>query len=72
MFCGEKGISRAQVPLPFWQYMLHDQREEIFSSNGSGLIALGFGVHISECDHAVFDFPGSGFLVNVGSGHYHG
>jgi len=40
----------------FWQNMEHQQVEKIFAGDPSGLILSGFGMEISESDHAVFAF----------------
>ena len=37
-----------------WQHMEHKQTEEMFSGEGPGSVLAGFGMEISEGDHAVF------------------
>jgi hypothetical protein len=39
-----------------WQHMEHQQIQEIFPGDCSGLILFGFGMEIFEGDHAVFAF----------------
>jgi hypothetical protein len=49
----------------FWQNMEHQQVEEIFTGDRSGLALLCFGIEIPESDHTVFAFQNILFLDNT-------
>ena len=49
----------------FWEYVEHEQVEEIFTSDGSGSIFSSFGMQVPESNHAIFTFKDVFFLYDA-------